>query len=78
MFGLCKLYSKIDATVEGAQDLYSGVKRCDDTTATAATATAPTVATAAGGEEIFKVLPSVSQVTQECSSTNSTIWDKVR
>ena len=74
-FGTCILYSKIDETVEGAEHLYSGVKRCDDTSDPAATATA----TAAGaGEEIFKVLPSVNQVAQECSSTNSTIWDKVR
>ena len=69
-FGTCILYSKIDGTVEGAEDLYSGVKRCDDTSVPALTA--------AAGEEIFKVLPSVNQVAEECSSTNSTIWDKVR
>ena len=75
-FGTCILYSKIDGTVEGAEDLYSGVKRCDDTSVPAVTAA--TAAAAAAGEEIFKVLPSVNQVAQECSSTNSTIWDKVR
>ena len=72
--GLCALFSKIDGTEEGAQDLYSGVKRCDETTE-AATAEAPAEG---GGEEIFKVSPSVSHVTQKCSSTSSTIWDKVR
>ena len=72
-FGTCILYSKIDETVEGAEHLYSGVKRCDDPSDPAATATVT-----AAGEEIFKVLPSVNQVAQECSSTNSTIWDKVR
>ena len=72
-FGTCILYSKIDETVEDAEHLYSGVKRCDDPSDPAATATAT-----AAGEEIFKVFPSVNQVAQECSSTNSTIWDKVR
>ena len=77
-FGTCILYSKINETVEGAEDLYSGVKRCDDTSDPAATETATSAAAAATGEEISKVLPSVNQVAEECSSTNSTIWDKVR